>query len=72
MSSNDQSSGLDMKNLISDPLIAATEGSLSSSSTNSRNPDNSAKYHVDLRPDRGVPEGLSRVLDMMSATDQAE
>lgn len=43
-------------------------GSVSSHSSNTRSTDNSAKYHVDVRAtNHGMPEGLSRVLDMVAA-----
>ena len=43
-------------------------GSVSAHSSNTRSTDNSAKYHVDVRAtNHGMPEGLSRVLDMMAA-----
>jgi hypothetical protein len=42
------------------------EGSVSSSKENTRSSDNSAKYHVQvLAEDTGMPEGLSRVLDIL-------
>ncbi|KQZ43317.1 DUF2589 domain-containing protein [Duganella sp. Root1480D1] len=42
------------------------EGSVSSSKENTRASDNSAKYHVQvLAEDTGMPEGLSRVLDIL-------
>lgn len=41
-------------------------GSVSASKENTRSSDNSAKYHIAvLAEDDGMPEGLSRVLDMM-------
>ncbi|MCD7708419.1 MAG: DUF2589 domain-containing protein [Clostridiales bacterium] len=43
-------------------------GSVSAHDSNTRQSDNSAKYHVDVRAtNHGMPEGLSRVLDMMAA-----
>ena len=43
-------------------------GSVSSHKENTRSSDYSAKYHVDIRAtNRGMPEGLARVLDMMTA-----
>lgn len=43
-------------------------GSVSAHKENTRSSDNSAKYHVDVRAtNHGTPEGLARVLDMMSA-----
>ncbi|NIJ90783.1 hypothetical protein FHR49_003611 [Xanthomonas campestris] len=42
------------------------QGSVSSHKENTRSSDNSAKYHVALHAeDRGTPEGLSRVLDIL-------
>ncbi|TRX54908.1 DUF2589 domain-containing protein [Fulvivirga sp. M361] len=42
-------------------------GSVSSSSENTRSSDSSAKYHVEINAANfGLPEGLSRVLDMMN------
>ncbi len=47
---------------------ATVSGSVSAHESNTRSSDNSAKYHVDVRAtNHGTPEGLSRVLDMMSA-----
>jgi hypothetical protein len=49
------------------PVKVNITGSVSSHSSNTRSSDNSAKYHVDVRAtNHGTPEGLSRVLDMMS------
>ncbi|MBD5541434.1 MAG: DUF2589 domain-containing protein [Lachnospiraceae bacterium] len=43
-------------------------GSVSAHSSHTRNTDNSAKYHVDVRAtNHGTPEGLARVLDMLAA-----
>jgi hypothetical protein len=42
------------------------KGSVSSSSSNTRSSDNSAKYHVEVHAkDSGMPEGLARVLDLL-------
>ena len=50
------------------PVKVSVTGSVSAHSSNTRSSDNSAKYHVDVRAtNHGTPEGLSRVLDMMSA-----
>lgn len=50
------------------PIKVNITGSVSAHSSNTRSSDNSAKYHVDVRAtNHGTPEGLSRVLDMMSA-----
>ena len=43
-------------------------GSISSHKENTRSSDNSAKYHVQvLAEDTGMPEGLSRVLDILQS-----
>ena len=50
------------------PVKVNITGSDSSHSSNTRSSDNSAKYHVDVKAtNHGMPEGLSRVLDMMAA-----
>lgn len=50
------------------PVKVNITGSVSSHSSNTRSSDNSAKYHVDVKAtNHGMPEGLSRVLDMMAA-----
>ncbi len=42
-------------------------GSVSSKSENTRSSDSSAKYHIEVNAQNfGIPEGLSRVLDMMN------
>lgn len=47
---------------------ATVSGSVSAHESHTRSSDSSAKYHVDVRAtNHGIPEGLSRVLDMMSA-----
>lgn len=44
------------------------EGSVASHKENTRSSDNSAKYHVQVHAeDKGMPEGLARVLDMMNS-----
>ncbi|WP_150047311.1 MULTISPECIES: DUF2589 domain-containing protein [Methylomonas] len=44
-------------------------GSISSAKEQARSTDSSAKYHVEVHAkDSGMPEGLSRVLDMMNAS----
>ena len=49
------------------PFSAKIQGSVSSSQENTRSTDNSAKYHIELHAaDDGMPEGLSRVLDMLN------
>jgi hypothetical protein len=43
------------------------EGSVASHQENTRSSDNSAKYHVEVHAeDKGMPEGLARVLDIMN------
>jgi len=43
-------------------------GSVSSHKENCRSSDNSAKYHVEVHAvNKGMPEGLSRVLDIMAS-----
>jgi len=43
-------------------------GSVSSTNENTRSSDNSAKYHVEVHArDDGMPEGLSRVMDIMQS-----
>lgn len=43
-------------------------GSVSTAKENTRSTDKSAKYHVELKArDDGMPEGLSRVLDIMQS-----
>lgn len=50
------------------PFKVSVTGSVSAHESNTRSSDNSAKYHVDVRAtNHGTPEGLSRVLDMISA-----
>jgi hypothetical protein len=49
------------------------EGSVSSHKENTRSSDNSAKYHVQvLAEDRGMPEGLARVLDILQTAIQPQ
>lgn len=48
---------------------ASVSGTVSSHQENTRKSDNSAKYHVQvLARDDGMPEGLSRVLDIMQSS----
>ena len=50
------------------PVKVSIKGSVSTSKENTRTTDNSAKYHVELHAaDEGMPEGLSRVLDILNA-----
>jgi hypothetical protein len=47
---------------------ASISGSVSSHKEQTRKSDNSAKYHVEVHArDDGMPEGLSRVLDIMQS-----
>ncbi|HYZ21443.1 MAG TPA: DUF2589 domain-containing protein [Rhodopila sp.] len=49
-------------------LKVHVEGSVASHKENTRESDQSAKYHVEVHAeDKGMPEGLARVLDMMNA-----
>jgi hypothetical protein len=44
-------------------------GSVSSHKENTRQSDQSAKYHVEVRAeDKGMPEGLARVLDIVQSS----
>jgi len=48
-------------------LKVHVEGSVSSHKENTRETDQTAKYHVEVHAeDKGMPEGLARVLDMMN------
>ncbi len=50
------------------PAKVSITGNVSAHHTNTRGTDYSAKYHVDVRATNyGMPEGLSRVLDVMTA-----
>ena len=49
-------------------LKVHVEGSVASHKENTRESDQSAKYHVAVRAeDKGMPEGLARVLDIMNS-----
>lgn len=49
-------------------LKVHVEGSVATHKENTRETDQSAKYHVEVRAeDKGMPEGLARVLDMMNS-----
>ncbi|MCP3735167.1 DUF2589 domain-containing protein [Sphingomonas sp. RP10(2022)] len=49
-------------------LKVHVEGSVATHKENTRQTDQSAKYHVQVRAtDKGMPEGLARVLDMMNS-----
>jgi hypothetical protein len=46
----------------------SVKGSVASHKENTRSSDNSAKYHVEVHASQGeLPEGLSRVLDILSS-----
>ena len=48
-------------------LKVHVEGSVATHKENTRSTDQTAKYHVEVRAmDKGMPEGLARVLDMMN------
>jgi hypothetical protein len=48
-------------------LRVHVEGSVATHKENTRQTDQSARYHVEVRAeDKGMPEGLARVLDMMN------
>ena len=50
------------------PVKVAIKGAVSASKENTRNTDTSAKYHIKLHAaDDGMPEGLSRVLDILNS-----
>lgn len=52
-------------------LDVTIKGSVSSHESNTRSSDNSAKYHVSVQARQGgTPEGLSRVLDILSSAVQ--
>ncbi len=49
-------------------LKVHVEGSVSTAKENTRSTDQSAKYHVEVHAsDKGMPEGLARVLDIMNS-----
>ncbi len=49
-------------------LKVHVEGSVATHKENTRSSDQSAKYHVEVHAaDKGMPEGLQRVLDMMNS-----
>lgn len=48
-------------------LKVHAQGSIATNKENTRSSDNSAKYHVEVHAeDKGMPEGLARVLDIMN------
>jgi len=65
----DQQASLDAEAKIGWGIFSATvkiHGSVSSHQEHTRTSDNSAKYHVEVHAsDRGTPEGLARVLDIL-------
>lgn len=66
-SSDDKSAKVDAK-LGWGPVSVSVSGSVSSHKENTRKSDNSAKYHVEVHAlDNGMPEGLSRVLDILQS-----
>jgi hypothetical protein len=68
-SKSDQQASLDAEAKIGWGMFSATvkiHGSVSSHQEHTRTSDNSAKYHVEVHAsDRGTPEGLARVLDIL-------
>ena len=53
------------------PVKASFSGSVSSKDTSTRKSDNSAKYAISVQAeDKGAPEGLMKVLDMLNASIQ--
>ena len=69
--SSDVSASLDAEMTVGYPIFKASvkvHGSVASHKENTRSSDNSAKYHVQVHAeDRGMPEGLARVLDIMQS-----
>lgn len=52
-------------------LDVSIKGTISSHESNTRSSDNSAKYHVSVQAEQaGMPEGLSRVLDILATAVQ--
>lgn len=70
--SQDASGGFDASIKIGWGCFSATvnlHGSVSSHKENTRSTDKSAKYHVEVQArDDGMPEGLSRVLDILQSS----
>ena len=53
------------------PVSASFSGSVSSKDSSTRKTDNSAKYAINVQAeDRGAPEGLLKVLDMLNSSIQ--
>jgi len=49
-------------------VAVSIQGSVATHKENTRSTDNSAKYHVEIHAaDKGMPEGLSRVLDILQS-----
>jgi hypothetical protein len=67
--SSDQQATLDAEAKVGWGMFSATvkiHGSVSAHQEHTRTSDNSAKYHVEVHAaDRGIPEGLARVLDIL-------
>lgn len=67
----DTTAGLDAGMSIGWGMLKGTvkiHGSVATHQENTRGSDNSAKYHVSLHAeDRGMPEGLAKVLDIMQS-----
>ena len=67
--SADQQATMDAEAKIGWGIFSATvkiHGSVSAHQEHTRTSDNSAKYHVEVHAaDRGIPEGLARVLDIL-------
>jgi hypothetical protein len=68
-SKSDQQASLDAEAKVGWGMFSATvkiHGSVSAHQEHTRTSDNSAKYHVEVHAsDRGTPEGLARVLDIL-------
>lgn len=67
----DQQATLDAEAKVGWGMFSATvkiHGSVSAHQEHTRTSDNSAKYHVEVHAsDRGTPEGLARVLDILQS-----
>lgn len=73
-STKDESATLDAKAKLGWGIFSldvSIKGSISSHESNTRSSDNSAKYHVSVQARQGgTPEGLSRVLDILTSAVQ--
>lgn len=73
-STTDESATLDAKAKLGWGIFSLDvniKGSISSHESNTRSSDNSAKYHVSVQARQGgTPEGLSRVLDILTSAVQ--